>query len=191
MLSDKTRLLFQKLSTSKSILILFLLSHGVLVLMMTWTFPKIKQQIGTDPFDLRPSGYSFEEASLILNNLDLPTTKLYLFPQLLLLDILYPLLLALLLSSIIYRLSSLAIINTRIIPFLVTIPFIAMTSDYFENQCIILMISRSVELTELFVKFSSTFTILKGVFTSTSWIIVIILSIIWAKKRFQGQVKKV
>lgn len=88
--------------TSKSrITGLFLISHAILLLMLLITFPQINDKLGTEAFDLRTFGYSIEEAKMMLQNLDQITINFYLFPQLFLLDILYPILLALFLSTLI------------------------------------------------------------------------------------------
>ena len=100
-----------RMSSKSGIIILFLLAHLVLFLMMVFTFPRINAQIGTQAFDLKTFGYSQEEATLMIQNLDQLTIDFYIFPQLLLLDILYPILLALFLSTLIIRLSNLILVN--------------------------------------------------------------------------------
>ena len=65
----------------------------------------------TQAFDLKTFGYSQEEATLMIQNLDKSTIDFYIFPQLLLLDILYPILLALFLSTLIIRLSNLILLS--------------------------------------------------------------------------------
>ena len=71
---------------------------------MLFTFPIINAQIGGAAFDIRTLGYSVSEARTILDNLNDQTIELYLFPQLTLLDLIYPALLALFLSSFLFRL---------------------------------------------------------------------------------------
>lgn len=136
-----------KTSSVKNIFISFVASHFVLLLMMTLTFPVINNQIGTKAFDLQTFGYSVSEAESIVNNLNAQTTDLYLFPQLILLDLLYPFLLALFLSSLLYRLIKITGAKSNIESLWLIIPFVAMIFDYSENVCIILMISRSIEIT--------------------------------------------
>lgn len=171
--------LIYKTSTVKRLFYLFLSSHFILLLMMTFTFPKINNQIGSNAFDLRPFGYSVSEARSIVNNLNEPITNLYLFPQLSLLDLLYPFLLALFLSSFIFRLIGITKTKNRVNSILLIIPFLAMIFDYLENICITLMITKSVETSEYFVLLSSTFTLLKGVLTSFAWISILFYSIRW------------
>ena len=166
--------LLQKTSSIRSIGILFIASHLVLLSMMVFTFPIINNQIGTRAFDLQTFGYSVSIAELIVNSLDSQATRLYLFPQLTFLDLLYPLLLALFLSSLLFRITN---SGRKLGSVIVVVPFLAMVFDYSENLCIILMITKSVTISEPFVLMSSSFTILKGLLTSTAWIAVFILSI--------------
>ncbi|UZR96997.1 hypothetical protein [Chondrinema litorale] len=91
--------LLQKTSSVKNICILFVASQLILLLMMTYTFPVINSDIGTKAYDLQTFGYSVTTAKSIVNNLSTRSLQLYLFPQLTLLDVCYPFLLALFLSS--------------------------------------------------------------------------------------------
>lgn len=168
-------------STKTGIVSLFLLTHSVLLLMMTYTFPAITAQIKTQAFDLRPFGYSMIEAQEILQRLDQETIDLYLFPQLFLLDILYPLLLAVFLSSLMLRLHRLIGVKDSRLYF---VPFLAMICDYLENTTVALLITKSLVVSEEIVQTASTFTIMKGVLTSFSWIVVVILFVTWVRKAY-------
>ena len=168
--------LLQKTSSIKRVSILFISSHLIFLSMMLFTFPVINNQIGTKAFDLQSFGYSVSTAESIVNNLNTQTTQLYLFPQLTFLDLLYPLLLALFLSSLLFRFTN---VNNKLGRFILIIPFLAMVFDYSENICVILMISKSINLSESFVLLSSSFTILKGTLTSIAWIAILFYSIRW------------
>ena len=168
--------LLQKTSSVKRVCILFVTSHLVLLSMMVFTFPVINNQIGTKAFDLQTFGYSVSMAESIVNNLDDQTTQLYLFPQLTFLDLFYPLLLALFLSSLLFRIVN---VDSKLGLLIVIIPFLAMIFDYSENICVILMISKSIEISESFVLISSSFTVLKSILTSISWVAILIYSIKW------------
>lgn len=172
-----------KTSSVKKICISFVASHFVLLLMMIYTFPVINNQIGTKAFDLQPFGYSVSEAKSIVNNLNDQTTDLYLFPQLTLLDLLYPFLLALFLSSLLFRLIKITRAKSKIALIFLIIPFLAMIFDYSENICIILMITKSIEISETIVALSSTFTIIKGVLTSVSWIAIFVYGTTWFRMK--------
>jgi len=170
----------EQMASKSGITVLFLLSHSVLLLMMLFTFPRINDKFGTEAFDLKTFGYSHSEAIMMLRNLDQSTIDFYLFPQLFLLDILYPFLLALFLSTLIIRLSDLIKINqNHLFSNLFILPFIAMFFDYFENIMISLMIINPTSVSSGVVKTASIFTQLKGAITTLSWLVVLILLVIW------------
>lgn len=184
-----------KVSSVKRVWLLFIASHLVLFVMMTYTFPVINNQIGTQAFDLQTFGYSVSTAESIVNNLDDRIMGLYLFPQLLLLDLLYPLLLALFLGSLLFRLIKTTSSACKLTSILLILPFIAMMCDYAENIGVILMITKSIEVSETIVYLSSTATVSKGVSTSIAWIAILILSVKWIimkiRKRNNDQVLSV
>ncbi len=166
----------QKNATTKRIIVLFVMSHLVLLAMILFTVPILNAQIGTTIFDLQTFGYSVSTAQSIVNNLNEQTTLLYLFPQLTLLDLLYPILLALFLSSLLFRLVN---SKTKLGKLVLILPFIAMSFDYLENICIMLMISKTMAISQPIVLISSTFTLLKSLFTFIAWICVMIFAVQW------------
>lgn len=176
--------LLQKTSSVKNICILFITSHLVLLSMLLFTFPVINKQIGTKAFDLQTFGYSVSKAESIVRNLNDQTAQMYLFPQLTFLDLLYPFLLALFLSSVLFRLVNQ---NTTYKFGLLSIPFLAMAFDYLENLCVILMISKTLEISESLVLISSSFTVLKGVLTSISWLVILTYILKWLVLRFKDK----
>ena len=170
----------ERMASKSGIIGLFLLSHTVLLLMMLFTFPRINAKFGTRAFDLKTFGYSQSEAAMMLRNLDQSTIDLYLFPQLFLLDILYPILLALFLSTLIIRLSDLIKISRdHVFSNLFMLPFIAMFIDYFENIMISLMLLNPSNVSSGLIKAASVFTQMKGGFTTLSWLVILILLFIW------------
>ena len=177
-----------RMSSKTGIVILFLLAHLVLILMMVFTFPRINAQFGTQAFDLKTFGYSQEEATSMIQNLDQSTIDFYIFPQLLLLDILYPILLALFLSTLIIRLSNLIGLSpNRIYSNLFILPFIAMLIDYLENSLILVMISNPEEISSGLIKAASIFTQMKAAFTTMSWLVILILFVIWLTKKWKNK----
>ena len=170
----------ERFASKSGIIALFLLSHTVLLLMMLFTFPRINAKFGTQAFDLKTFGYSQSEARMMLRNLDQSTIDLYLFPQLFLLDILYPILLALFLSTLIIRLSNLINVDqNHVFSNLFMLPFIAMFIDYFENILISLMITNPTNVSSEVITAASIFTQMKGGFTTLSWLVILILLGIW------------
>ena len=180
----------ERLASKSGITGLFLLSHTVLLLMMLFTFPRINAKLGTQAFDLKTFGYSQSEATMMLRNLDQSTIDFYLFPQLFLLDILYPILLALFLSTLIIRLSNLTKINqNHIFSNLFMLPFIAMFIDYFENIMISLMLINPTSVSSGVIKTASILTQMKGGFTTLSWLVIFILLVIWVINKMKNKVR--
>jgi len=176
------------MSSKSVIILLFLLAHLVLILMMVFTFPRINDHIGTQAFDLKTFGYSQEEATIMIQNLDQATINFYIFPQLCLLDILYPILLALFLSTLIIRLSNLILLSpNHIFSNLFILPFIAMFIDYLENIMILVMITNPTDLSSGVIKAASVFTQMKGAFTTISWLVILILFVIWLNKKWRDK----
>jgi len=177
--------ILERFASKSGILILFILSHTTLLLMMLFTFPQINDKMGTEAFDLKPYGYTQSEAIVMIQNLDQTTIDLYVFPQLFLLDVLYPLLLALFLSTVILRLSKLIKLKAnRFYSNLIFLPFIAMFIDYIENLLIWRMISNPIEESSEIIKIASLATQLKGIFTTLSWIVIVILFILWLRNKW-------
>ena len=178
----------KKIASKKGIIRLFFLSHAVLLSMMFFTFPRINAKFGTEAFDLKPFGYSESEALRMLQNLDQSTIDFYLFPQLFLLDLLYPILLALFLSTLIIRLSRpIKIDEKQSSSILFILPFVAMIADYLENIMISYMITnRSSELSEV-IRAANVFTLTKGIFTTLSWLAILILLFVWLVQKFKKQ----
>jgi hypothetical protein len=181
--------LISRASSVKYLFYLFPSSHAILLVMMTYTLPKINTHIDTYAFELQTFGYSVSEARSIANNMNDQITNLYLFPQLSLLDLLYPFLLALFLSSFLFRLISITRTKNKVNSILLIVPFLAMIFDYLENICIILMITKSVETSENFVLLSIIFTFLKGVSTSFAWISILFYSIKWFRMKKWKEMK--
>lgn len=177
-----------KTSSLRNISILFVASHLVLLLMWIFTLPVINNQIGTQVFDIQTFGYNVSEAASIVDTLNNETRALYLFPQLTLLDLLYPFFLALFLSSLLFRLCHITESNIR--PLLLVLPFMAMIFDYAENICVILMISKALEITKTLVLLSSSFTVLKGVLTSIGWIAILFHALKWLRIEILERNKK-
>lgn len=163
-----------------TIALLFILAHLVLAVMMLFTFPIINKQIGTQAFDLQTFGYSSDLAFQILSKLDASTIQWYLFPQLFLLDIIYPFLLATALSALLRRLYQLIKgKSTQFLSLISLLPFVAMVCDYTENLHIAYMITHIDSVREGVIASASLFTILKSLFTTISWVLILVLGLQW------------
>lgn len=177
----------ERMASNSGIITLFLLAHSILLLMMIFTFTRINVKFGTEAFDLRTFGYSQIEVVQMIQNLDQPTIDFYIFPQLFFLDLLYPILLALFLSVVIIRLSNLVKIDpNRIYSNLFLLPFIAMFADYFENIIIWQMITNLEGVSSKLIEVASIFTQMKGAFTTLSWVVILVLFVVWLENKLKN-----
>jgi hypothetical protein len=170
------------MATKRGVIIFFVLAHIVLLLMMFFTFPRINARMGTQAFDLKTFGYSVQEAKTMIQNLDQATVNLYLFPQLFLFDVLYPILLATFLSLLMIRLAGLAKISPgHFLQQWYVLPFAAMMVDYLENILIARMITTGANVSSGLVKVASLCTQLKGALTMISWVVILVLFVVWIR----------
>ena len=174
------------LSNKSTVIILGIVAHLVFLLMMVFTFPVINEAIGGPAFDLRTFGYSLADANMIVGNLTSETRDLYVFAQLGLLDVLYPVLLACFLATLLNRLLR---VNSKQQQFwyLLLVPFIGMLFDYAENVMVFMMIQDHIALNSLVVGISSLFTQLKGGFTMITWACVLWQTGVWIIGKARGK----
>ncbi len=157
------------------------------LVMVLWSLPKISFMAnGKVPFDMRPGGYSFEEALVFLTTIDASGRDFYLNTQQLL-DSFYPVLLSI----------TLAIGLVNLVPrywgwIAATIAVLAGIFDYLENATVAKMLSIApTHLTPDLVSSASNWTLAKSVSTTIASLILvlslIIKSILWLKNRISGK----
>lgn len=177
-----------RMSTRKGIITLFVAAHSILLSMMLFTFPRINAKMQTQAFDLKSFGYSSEEALEMIRNLDQATIDFYIFPQLFLLDLLYPMLLAMFLAACLVRLIRLTAIRSDYwLSHMFMLPFVAMLFDYLENISIYFMITGDGDPSNGLIQAASFFTRLKSGFTMISWVMILILFIIYLNNKRLGR----
>ena len=85
----------EKTTNGRIVVVLFLLAMGLYLVMMVVTIPEIRAGAGgVEIFDMRPLGYSEQEALFILDNLP-ETTRAYYRTVQIPIDFFYPLMLGL------------------------------------------------------------------------------------------------
>ncbi len=153
---------------------------GVYLVMVFWTLPYIAQQAGgARPFDLRPMGYSFDEARNFLSALSEQGRVYYLTVQHRL-DIVYPVLLALWATLTIRALTP---SWSRVLHFGVAL--IAATSaifDYVENARVAALLGGAT-ITEDLVSAASQATVLKSAFGGALLSLTLVLLVVAASRR--------
>ncbi len=164
--------------SGKKILGLFILTNSVYVFMLTVTIPKTMEfSNGMKLLDMMPMGYDLNYVSELFNSLGEIGREVYLTNQIPV-DMVYPLLFGLTYCLLLtYFLKKLNKLNTSFI-YLCLIPIIAGIADYLENFGIIAMLKNYPELTEVAVKTTSSFSLIKSITTSVFFIVLIVMLII-------------
>ena len=168
--------------TGKKVLTFFVLSSVVYFAMIFFTIPKLTDFAnGLQIFDMKPNGYSFTYAKELLGNLGKSGRNFYLFRQLPL-DFVYPLLF--MMSNIMilsFFLKKIGKLESWFL--LVLFPVIAGVFDYLENFGLIYLLTSNPKISEIGVRIISTFTVIKSLFTSLYFVILLfVLAILIFKK---------
>jgi len=172
-----TKFIERKIS-GKKVLGLFILTNVVYVFMLTVTIPKTMGfSNGMKLLDMMPMGYDLKYVSELFNSLGEIGRGTYLTSQIPV-DMIYPLLFGLTYCMLLaYFLKKLNKFNTPF-TYLCLLPIIAGIADYLENFGIIAMLKSYPDLTEIAVKTTSSFSVLKSISTSVFFIVLIIVLIL-------------
>lgn len=150
--------------------------------MILWSLPVISEAAGgLIPFDMRPSGYSFDEAAVFLNAITSEGKLFYLGAQHRL-DFAYPTLLAAVLAIALWQLARNLPVWVRYI--LIALPIIGSGADHLENTAISGMLRvGAAGLTEEVVASASRWTLIKSGMTSIAMLALIgFLSVLLVRK---------
>jgi hypothetical protein len=163
---------------------LFLATLAIYATMLVWSLPAISDAAGgLAVFDMRPSGYSLEQARAFLTALPEDATAFYRDVQLNLLDSFYPGLLALSLFLAIGLLAERWIGWWAWLAAIIAIP--GSVFDYVENAHIRQMLDKGPDgLTEQLVGNASRYSSLKALFTTAATSVLLVLLALWVWQRF-------
>jgi len=140
----------------------FAAALGVYATMIVWTLPGITQSAGgLPPFDLRPMGYSADEARAFLSALGAEGRALYTGPQRLL-DMAYPALLGFVLIGALRKFYA----KGWLLTLLVFVTLAGMGADYLENMRVGLLLAG--DSSDLAIAAASRSTVMKSVLTSVA-----------------------
>lgn len=160
--------------------IVFAAALAIYVTMVTWTLPGISADAqGLRPFDLRPLGYTPDEAREFLAVLGDKGRELYLGPQALL-DLLYPLLLAIVLAGAVSAL----IADWRLRGVLFLFILVGMLADYTENSFVALMLEYTEPVPDKLASYASRATEIKSILTGLAMVGVLYGLIVAALRRW-------
>ncbi|XMO85972.1 hypothetical protein AAFN75_14375 [Algibacter sp. AS12] len=171
----RLRKFIEKNISGKKVLGLFILTNLVYTFMLTVTVPKTMEfSNGMKLLDMMPTGYDLNYVSELFNSLGEIGRETYLTNQIPV-DMIYPLLFALTYSLLLaYFLKKLNKLNSPF-TYLCFIPIFAGIADYLENSGIITMLKSYPDLTEISVKTTSIFSLIKSISTTAFFIILIIV----------------
>jgi hypothetical protein len=166
--------------------ILFAATLAVYLIIVGWSLPTISAAAGgMAPFDMRPGGYSFDQAQAYLAALSPDGTAFYLDIQHRL-DLIYPALLAATLFFGIWLLTPPTWGIWRWLLALAAIP--GSVFDYLENYAVATMLRLGADgITPDIVATADRWTRLKSVFTTIAMTILLVLLVIWAGRRLMAR----
>lgn len=177
------RLIKQNLQ-GKKVLLFFLVTLMVYLAMAIFTIPKLEAITnGLKIFDLRPFGYTFQEASLLINTLGESGKSIYLHQQIPL-DLVYPLSYGISLCLVLtYFLNKLGLIDSKYFT-LSMLPVVIAFFDYLENFCIILILNLFPNISYDQVFLASNLTIIKSILTALYFLVLIFVLLKLAYQKF-------
>lgn len=167
--------------------ILLALALAVYLVMVLWSLPFVAAQAGgLVPFDMRPTGYSAEEARAFLGALSDEGRVFYLGTQHLL-DWFYPGLMGVVLAMAIVMLFARAPVWLRY--GLAATAIIGAGFDYLENARVAGMLRAAVvDVSDADIAAASQATVLKSGFTTVAMVAVLVgLGMLWLRKRKEKQ----
>jgi len=139
--------------------------------MLLYSIPMVESFApNTALFDLSPSGYSYQHAISLLEELGSEGRQIYLSRQLPV-DFVYPGLFGVSYTLLLIWLFSKSVKDTSKIFYLAFIPALGGLFDYLENIYIIRMINAFPDLSARLVQVASTFTLLKSIFTTVFFLL--------------------
>jgi hypothetical protein len=161
----------------------FAVTLGIYLTMLTWTLPGISADAaGLVPFDMRPMGYTPDEARSFLAALGDKGRALYLGPQAQL-DLVYPLFLAVVLAGAV----SVLIADWRLRGVLYIFILGGMLADYTENTFVALMLEYTEPVPDRLASLACKATVVKSVLTGLAMIAVLLGLIRAGKNRWASK----
>ena len=162
----------------KNILLLFLLTNLVYAFMLIITIPKVMTfSNGLKLLDMMPTGYDSDYVNLLFETLSDNGRYVYLYNQIPI-DMIYPLLFGISYFLILaYFLNKLNKLKSPLF-YLCLLPLIAGLFDYFENIGIITMLINYPNNSQILIKITNGFTIIKSLTTTVYFLSLIIVLII-------------
>jgi hypothetical protein len=169
--------------SGRKVLFLFVLTNIVYALMLLITIPELMSYSGgMKILDLMPAGYNEQYVNTLFSTLGEKGRNAYLYHQLPL-DLIYPLLFGVSSCLVLaYFLRKLGKLDSNLF-YLCLIPLFSGLFDYGENIGIITMLHTFPDNPIVLTQITSIFSILKSLFTSVYFIVLIVTLIVLAKNK--------
>jgi hypothetical protein len=176
--------LIKKNLNGKKVLLLFILCNIVYAIMLVITIPEVMHYSdGMKILDMMPTGYDAQYVNTLFNTLGAQGRHSYLYHQLPL-DLIYPALFGISSCLVLaYFLNKLEKLDSPLF-YLSFIPLFSGLFDYSENIGIISMLRNYPDISELQIQITSTFSVLKSIFTSIYFITLIVTLLTIAQKNY-------
>ena len=175
--------------SGKKVLVLFIITNCVYAFMLLVTIPTLmKFSGGMKILDMIPTGYNAQYVNTLLNTLGEEGRHFYLFNQIPV-DLIYPFLFGISYCLLLaYILNKLGMLNSNYF-YLCLLPLLGGLFDYFENIGIIAILNNYPHNGDLLSQITNIFSILKSLFSSVSFITLIIFVIAAAINKFFPKAK--
>ena len=162
--------------------VIFTTTLGLYLVMVLWSLPYIAGQAGgLTPFDMRPSGYSTDEARQFLSALSDPGRAFYLETQHLL-DAIYPGAL-----GITMILAALLLYRALMRYLLICLSFVACSADYVENFAVADMLRAPLaDVTAEMVSFAAGASVLKAGASTVVFVLLLVGLLLAGWRRWRG-----
>ena len=169
--------LIKKKLIGKKIFLLFFLTNFVYALMLIITIPKVMTfSNGLKLLDMMPTGYNSDYINILFETLGEKGRYTYLYSQIPL-DMIYPLLFGISYCLILaYFLNKLNKLKSSFF-YLCLLPLIAGIFDYLENIGIITMLINYPNNSQVLMKLTNSFTIIKSMTTSVYFLSLLVILI--------------
>jgi hypothetical protein len=169
--------------SGKKVILFFILANIIYAIMIIITIPEIVLYSGgIKILDMMPTGYDAHYVNALFNTLGKPGRDLYLYHQLPL-DLIYPALFGISSCLVLaYFLNKLKKLDSPLF-YLCLLPLFSGLFDYGENIGIINMLEDYPNISPLQVQVTNIFTILKSIFTTVYFVILIIALLTVAKNK--------
>jgi hypothetical protein len=155
-----------------------IIGAAIYLIMITVTLAHIEALSGHRPFDMRPVGYSPQDAAALLEGLGVEGRQFYLQRQIPL-DTLYPAVLALTLIFAM-RWFGTRMANEQLLRVGIILSVGAALCDYAENLGVVAMIRSWSHLPDALVYASSAASISKSVLTTLAFMCLMLIGVLWA-----------